>query len=199
MALPAEPAPHLGVLVPVKAFAEAKIRLAGVLPAPERSELARRMAERVVAAASPLPVAVVCDDAGVRTWAEGLGARVIWRPGRGLNGAVTDGVVSLAEMGYQRVIVAHADLPLATSLAWVADFDGVSLVPDRREDGTNVAVVPASAAFPFAYGPGSFARHRRAAERLGLPVRVVRDAALAWDVDVPADLDFDPPLEQPCP
>ena len=50
------------VLVPVKAFAAAKGRLAGVLDGPGRAALARSMAEVVVAAAAPLPVVVVCDD-----------------------------------------------------------------------------------------------------------------------------------------
>src|SRR5262245_30896569 len=150
------------------------------------------MATQVVAAAGPLPVAVVCDDDEVRAWAEEHGARVVWCPGRGLNGAVVDGVAALAADGVDQVVVAHADLPLATSLAWVADHhDGVTLVPDRRDDGTNVACVPSRSGFAFAYGPGSFDRHRAEAERLGLAVRIVRDPALGSDVAVPADLDFD--------
>jgi 2-phospho-L-lactate guanylyltransferase (CobY/MobA/RfbA family) len=35
---------------------------------------------------------------------------------------------------------------------------------------------------------GSFTRHRALAASLGLSVRVVRDAALGRDVDLPADL-----------
>jgi 2-phospho-L-lactate/phosphoenolpyruvate guanylyltransferase len=85
-------------------------------------------------------------------------------------------------------VVAHADLPLATRLDWVADFPGVTLVPDRRLDGTNVLAVPTHAGFTFAYGPGSFARHRTVAQACGLPARIVRDDRLAWDVDLPADL-----------
>jgi 2-phospho-L-lactate guanylyltransferase len=188
------------VLVPVKAFAEAKARLAPALTQPEREALARRMAAHVVSAAAPLPVAVVCDDAVVRAWAESVGAQVVWRPGRGLNAAVQDGVEALAREGFDRVVVAHADLPLATSLAWVADGDGVTLIPDRRDDGTNAACVPATAGFRFAYGPGSFVRHIAEARRLGLSLRVVRDAALGWDVDVPDDLGFDhSAFGAPCP
>jgi 2-phospho-L-lactate guanylyltransferase len=90
-----------------------------------------------------------------------------------------------------RAIVAHADLPLARDLGGLLTVgDGVVLVPDRHADGTNVAVVPTTAGFRFAYGPGSFARHRVEAERLGLDVAVVRDARLGWDVDRPADLDL---------
>jgi 2-phospho-L-lactate guanylyltransferase len=85
--------------------------------------------------------------------------------------------------------VAHGDLPRARGLADLAGGEGATLVPDRRRDGTNVAVVPAGAGFRFSYGPGSFARHVAEAERLGLPVRVVDDPRLAFDVDWPADLD----------
>ena len=176
------------VVVPVKAFTAAKLRLAGVLEPAERAALARRMAGVVVSAAAPLHVVVVCDDEAVRDWALDLGARVVWCPERGLNGAVADGVAHLAAEGVDRAIVAHADLPLATRLDWVADFPGVTLVPDRRRDGTNVAAVPTGAGFAFHYGGGSFAAHRAEAARLGLPARLVSDPFLAWDVDLPADL-----------
>jgi 2-phospho-L-lactate/phosphoenolpyruvate guanylyltransferase len=49
--------------------------------------------------------------------------------------------------------------------------------------------VPVDVPFRFAYGPGSFRRHAAEARRLGLGFRVVRDADLAFDVDVPDDLD----------
>ena len=180
--------PRTAVLVPVKAFSRAKLRLAPALDPAARAQLARRMAETVLLAAGDLPVAVVCDDDDVSTWARQAGAEVIWRPGRGLNGAVDDGVAALAGQGVERVVVAHGDLPLALELGWVARFPGVTLVPDRRDDGTNVASVPATSRFRFAYGPGSFRRHAAVARRLGLAVRVVREPRLGWDVDVPDDL-----------
>jgi 2-phospho-L-lactate guanylyltransferase len=176
------------VVVPVKAFSAAKVRLAGALEPAERAALARRMAGVVVAAAAPLPVVVVCDDDEVREWAEGAGATVVWCPARGLNGAVADGVAALRASGVETAIVAHADLPLATRLDWVGHFPGVTLVPDRRRDGSNVVAVPAGAGFGFSYGAGSFARHRAEAARLGLAARIVHDPFLAWDVDLPADL-----------
>ena len=178
------------VLVPVKAFSRAKVRLAPALPAPERAALARTMAERVLRAAGSLRVAVVCDDDDVADWAREQGAEVVWTPGKGLNGAVTAGVAHLAEAGVQQVVVAHADLPMADDLTWAAAFDGVTVVPDRHDDGTNVISVPAASGFVFSYGPASFPRHVAEAGRLGLPVRIERRADLAWDVDVPADLDY---------
>lgn len=178
----------VAVLVPVKSFAEAKVRLAPALAPDERRALAKAMAERVLAARRRLPAAVVCDDLEVADWARSQGVLVVWEPGQGLNRAVEAGVAQLASLGVEKVIVAHADLPLAADLTWVADYDGVTLVPDRFDDGTNVACVPANGLFRFSYGPGSFARHVAEAERLGLSLQVVHEPTLGWDVDVPADL-----------
>jgi 2-phospho-L-lactate guanylyltransferase len=87
-------------------------------------------------------------------------------------------------------VIAHADLPFATTFDHVVGTaDEVVIVPCHRNDGTPVLSVPVSAPFQFSYGDGSFARHRAEAERLGLPLRIVRDDALAFDVDVPADLE----------
>jgi len=176
------------VLIPVKAFADGKARLAPTLDRAGRAELSRLMATRVLEAAAPLPVAVVCDDAAVARWAQENGALVLPEPGRGLNGAVEAGVDRLAALGASEVMVAHADLPMAHGLAQLAGFEGVTLVPDRRDDGTNVVCIPVGASFGFSYGPGSFARHRAEARRLGLPFRVIRQPDLAWDVDEPADI-----------
>jgi len=178
------------VLVPIKAFSQAKFRLASALAAGPRAALARDMAERVLEAAGELPVTVVCEDHDVAAWARERRASVVWARGLGLNGAVELGVETLGEQGFRQVIVAHADLPLASELSGLADFPGITLVPDRRHDGTNVACIPTRAGFRFGYGPGSFARHRSEAERLKVPLRVLREPLLAWDVDLPEDLDF---------
>lgn len=183
------PGPAVAVLIPVKAFAEAKLRLAPALGAAERAELARNMAAHVVQSAAPLPVAVVCDDGGVRDWADSVGAEVVWCPGTGLNGAVRSGVAHLRNAGYHRVIVAHGDLPLAGPLAPLGDWPGITLVPDRRNDGTNVIALPSDCLFEFSYGKDSFARHLEEAQRLRCSLRILRDPSLGLDIDLPDDLD----------
>ncbi|MGA2210369.1 MAG: 2-phospho-L-lactate guanylyltransferase [Acidimicrobiales bacterium] len=176
------------LLVPVKSFQTAKLRLAPVLNAGERAALARSLATGVLGAAGGLERNVVCDDEEVAEWARAQGARVIWTPGLGLSGAVQAGVATLGARGATLVVVAHGDLPNAGPLEGLGAEGRVTLVPDFRSDGTNVAVVPASAGFRFSYGPGSFGRHRAEAARLGLACDVVHDERLAADVDVPADL-----------
>jgi 2-phospho-L-lactate guanylyltransferase len=176
------------VLVPVKAFTDAKARLAAVLEDGERERLARWTSERVLAAAGELPTYVACDDEAVASWARQHGATILWHPGVGLNAAVNNSVAALREAGVTDVIVAHGDLPRVHSLAAVAEPGTLTLVPDRHGDGTNVVGVPTAMPFQFAYGPGSFRRHLDAAIGAGLSVRVRRDPLLALDIDTPSDL-----------
>ena len=176
------------VLVPVKRFGAAKRRLAGVLDVDQRAALARWLADRVVLAARPLPTFVACDDDDVATWADGAGAEVLWSPGLGLNGAVDAGRATIAGKGFDHIVIAHSDLPLAHDLAGVAAPRTVTLVPDRRSDGTNVMAVPVDVDLPAAYGAASFTHHLSVAMAAGARVEVRRDPRLALDVDNPDDV-----------
>lgn len=180
-----------GAVIPIRAFALGKARLAASLDGAERAALGRRWAEQVVDAAGELPVVVVVSsDPDVCTWATDLHLDVLDDPGS-LDAAATVGRDHLRALGCTRVVVAHADLPRAHDLARLtrdASQPVVALVPCHRDDGTPVLSVPAAADFHFAYGPGSFRRHAAEARRSGLGLRVVRDRDLAFDVDVPDDL-----------
>jgi 2-phospho-L-lactate guanylyltransferase len=180
-----------GVVIPVRAFALGKARLAEQLDDATRADLARRLADRVAAAAGEIPTVVVSSATDVRDWARGRGLDVVDDPGT-LDDAAVVGRQWVATRGLARAVIAHADLPLAVTLAPLAR-DGaqpvVAMVPCHRDDGTTVMSVPTDVEFRFAYGPGSFRRHAAEARRLGLGFRVVRDAELAFDVDVPDDLD----------
>jgi 2-phospho-L-lactate/phosphoenolpyruvate guanylyltransferase len=180
-----------GVVVPIRSFVDAKVRLAASLSETDRAELARDCAGRVLDAASPLTVVVVTKAPEVARWAASAGVEVVPDPGLGLDAAAAAGRAHLLAAGVARCIVAHADLPFATSLLALAD-DGdrpiVTLVPCHRDDGTNVCAVPTDLPFGFAYGEGSFRRHAAEARRLGAAVRVLRRADLAFDIDVPEDL-----------
>jgi 2-phospho-L-lactate guanylyltransferase len=178
----------VAVLVPVKRFGAAKGRLAPALLPDQRAELARWMAAGVVAAAGELPVFVACDDEGVRTWAEDRGATVLWGPGLGLNGAIDDGVADLTRRGYDHVVIVHADLPLPGHLVSVPRPGVVTLVPDRRRDGTNAMAFPTNEPVTAGYGAGSFRRHLADALARGSTVEVRHDVELSLDVDTPADL-----------
>ena len=174
--------------MPIRGFSGGKSRLEAL--GPERAWLASEMAGRVLAAAGPLPVVVVTSAREVRAWAAACGVPVIDDPGS-LDLAAVAGVAWVRSRGLPRAVIAHADLPLAAGLDRLAR-DGsrpvVAAVPCHRDDGTPVLSVPSGTAFGFAYGPGSFRRHAAEARRLRLGFRVVRDRALAFDVDDARDL-----------
>ena len=179
------------VVIPIRSFDGGKSRLGATLDPARRAGLLQAMAENVVAAAGTMPVAVVSNAREVRKWAGTLGLTVLDDPGT-LDLAAAAGLGWAGGAGFGRVVVAHADLPLATSLAPVA-ADGlrpvVTAVPCHRDDGTPVLSLPVAAAgFVFAYGPGSFRRHAAAARAAGLAFRVRRDGRLGRDVDAPEDL-----------
>lgn len=178
------------VLIPIRSFTDAKSRLAGVLDTDERRRLSMWMAQQVVHAAGNLPTRIVTDDTGVIEWARARRLEVLAIEARGLNPSVAAAVRRASDLGFGRVIVAHADLPAAADLTGL-DRAGVCIAPDRDHDGSNVMCVPTDSGFEFAYGAGSFARHCAEAHRLGLPLTIVDDDSLAWDVDDPCDLPDD--------
>ena len=188
--MPSRSQPDAGIVVPLRSFTLGKARLAEVLSESERETLARSMAESVVQAAAARPVVIVSSAPEVVAWARDHGCDVVDDPGS-LDAAAAAGRSWALDRGLARYAVVHADLPLARSLdAVVADGDApvAVIVPDHRDDGTPVLSLPTGVEFTFAYGPGSAARHADEARHRSLAVRIVRDPALAFDVDVAADL-----------
>jgi 2-phospho-L-lactate guanylyltransferase len=188
--MPSQSRDDAGIVVPLRSFTLGKARLSAVLSEPEREALARSMAECVVTAAGPRPVVVVSSAPEVIAWAREHDCDVVDDPGS-LDAAAAAGRKWAEDRGLSRYAVVHADLPLARSLDAVVN-DGAApvavIVPDHRDDGTPVLSLPTTVPFTFAYGPNSAARHVAEAERRALTVRIVRDAALGFDVDVADDL-----------
>jgi 2-phospho-L-lactate guanylyltransferase len=135
---------------------------------------------------------IVSSADDVRAWASRHGVTSIDDPAS-LDRAAAAGASWCADQGLVRAIVAHADLPRAPvggliPLAADASIPIATVIPCHRDDGTPVLSIPIATRFSFSYGPGSFRRHLASARKAGLAVRVVRDAALGFDVDVPDDL-----------
>ena len=180
---------RLAVLVPVKRFTAAKGRLTGVLTDADRAALARWMASRVVDVVAEVPTFVACDDDDVAEWARQRGAQVIWGADLGLNGAVDDGVERIIADGFDHLLITHADLARPAGLLDVAHPGRITLVPDRRHDGTNVMSFPARTPLRASYGGDSFARHLEQALAFdGVELEVRSDTDLSLDLDTRRDL-----------
>jgi 2-phospho-L-lactate guanylyltransferase len=179
-------------LVPVKALAEAKGRLAPAVGPLQRRLLAIAMFEDVVAALQAVPAlaapVVVSPDREVWRRADALGCRVVEEPpGAGdLNGALTAAAKRVGN-GSPLLVVA-ADLPLASAAGLervlAAARAPVAVVPSVDGGGTNVLAWRDPASFAPSFGPGSAARH------LAVPGALrVEDPGLSLDVDTPEDLE----------
>jgi 2-phospho-L-lactate guanylyltransferase len=177
-------------LVPLKALAEAKGRLAPEVGPLQRRLLAIAMFEDVVAALQAVPgldrPVVVSPDREVWRRADALGCRVVEEPpGAGdLNGALA--AAAAATNGSALVVVA-ADLPLASAAGLervlAAATAPVAVVPSHDGGGTNVLAWRDPASFAPSFGPASAARH------LAVPGAVrVDEPGLALDVDTADDL-----------
>jgi 2-phospho-L-lactate guanylyltransferase len=185
-------------LIPVKDFADAKKRLAGVLTQGERSALAEAMLRDVVVAATgaaEVDRVVLLGGADARRLAGEENARWLDDGGaRGLNAALTAAVGAVTVDGIERVFVLPGDLPtvqtadLDTLLA--CHRDGLTLNPATRDGGTNALVISPPDKLPFCFGPDSARRHLAAALEAGVPAQAVSLPAFTHDVDDPDDLEW---------
>jgi 2-phospho-L-lactate/phosphoenolpyruvate guanylyltransferase len=177
-------------LVPLKALAAAKGRLAPELGPLQRRLLAIAMFEDVIAALQAVPglgvPVVVSPDREVWRRADALGCRVVEEPpGAGdLNAALAAAAASLGDRS--ALLVVAADLPLASAAGLRLVLEAaapVAVVPSHDGGGTNVLAWRDPASFAPSFGPSSAVRH------LAVPGAVrVDEPGLALDVDTAADL-----------
>jgi 2-phospho-L-lactate guanylyltransferase len=177
-------------LVPLKALAEAKGRLAPAVGPLQRRLLVIAMFEDVIAALQAVPAlaapVVVSPDREVWRRADAMGCRVVEEPpGPGdLNGALA---AAAAAGDGEALLVVAADLPLASAAGLervlAAAEAPVAVVPSADGGGTNVLAWRDPATFAPSFGADSAARH------LAVPGAVrVDDPELSLDVDTVEDL-----------
>jgi 2-phospho-L-lactate guanylyltransferase len=180
----------VAVVIPIKAFEQAKDRLSGVLSTDQRALLARTTALGVLESVRGASVFVVCDNLEVSQWATSHGATVVDQSQPGLNAAVQEGISAAHE--YERVMIVHSDLPLPSRLRELLGSsvasNTVTIVPDRHHDGTNVLIIPSGVGFTCHYGANSFEAHLAEATKLELAIEIIEDDELALDIDTPDDL-----------
>jgi 2-phospho-L-lactate/phosphoenolpyruvate guanylyltransferase len=183
-------------ILPVKSFAAAKQRLAGLLDAGSRQALAQAMFADVLASLRRVPgldsVVVVTADRAARSAALGERVRVL-RDTReaGQSPAALIGIREAEAAGVDRVLLVPGDTPLldpAEVEVLLERAPAVTIVPDRHGTGTNALVLSPPSAIEPSFGPGSFARHKAAAEAAGVRHSIQRIPTLMLDVDTPEDL-----------
>lgn len=180
------------IVIPIKALADCKTRLAPALDDRARRELVTRMFQQTFAAASETgdPVLLLGPSRhGMPTNIPLLGD-----PGQGLNAALAVAKKAAIAANVDRLVLLSADLPTIDSsdVRSLTQLEGaaVGIAPDLALVGTNALSLPLpqAADWRFGFGPASFAAHEQEAERCGLhSVRIFR-RGLALDVDRVEDL-----------
>jgi 2-phospho-L-lactate/phosphoenolpyruvate guanylyltransferase len=183
-------------ILPVKSFGAAKQRLAAALGGESRRDLARAMFSDVLASLRQVDgldaVAVVTADPAAEAAARGDGVLVLRDTAEaGQSAAASIGIAHALADGFERVLLVPGDTPLldpreVTSLLDVSR--AVSIVPDRHGAGTNALVLSPPDAIAPSFGPGSLARHVKAAEAAGVAAAVAELPTLMLDVDTGDDL-----------
>jgi 2-phospho-L-lactate guanylyltransferase len=185
-------------ILPVRSLADGKSRLSPLLDAGERARLNEQLFAQTLDCLAAYPgaastfVASGSAEVLVRARQSGMAA-VADPPGGGLNEAVAAATTAARARGARGIFVLPVDLPLLTAaglrdlLAQAAPAPVCLLVPDRRGAGTNLIYQFPIRLASYAFGDGSFARHRLAAQAAGLQVLVRREPSFALDLDLPAD------------
>jgi 2-phospho-L-lactate guanylyltransferase len=184
-------------VVPVKDLWGTKSRLKPILNPGARAGLTLYMMGRVVSAirgAGVENVCVVSPDCIVLDEARKRGATPLLQESRGLNPALEEGRHWVMERGAPSLLVLPADLPLLDAedvsavMESVRETSSVTISPDGVHTGTNALLLRPPEALPFAFGPGSYEAHLRAAQERGLDFRVCERPHLAFDLDTTEDL-----------
>lgn len=188
----------IDVVVPMKALAQAKSRLAAVLEPQQRQQLAVTMLTHVLRVITALPnvarAVVVTADPLVERLAQQYRALVVPDPGSDLNGALEAARVELQQRGATALMVLPADLPLiqvsdVQALIAAVPTRGIVLVP-AHDGGTNALLLrPLDLPLRFCFGVNSYQQHRRLAEIAGINVVTITNPQLTLDIDNPEDLD----------
>jgi 2-phospho-L-lactate/phosphoenolpyruvate guanylyltransferase len=189
---------EIWAVIPVKDAALAKQRLTDALSPRLRKDLALAMFQDVLDAVAAVPelhgIAVVTADRNVAEIAQRAGAEV-WPEGAhdGHTGAVSAAAWRLAAAS-STMLTLPGDIPLVSRV----DISGVlaahlpasafTIVPAWDERGSNAIVCSPADVVPLRFGPDSYFPHLAAARAVGLTPTVVRNGAIALDIDEPSDL-----------
>ena len=190
------------ILIPVKGFRAAKQRLAAVLTAEERLELARTMLEDVLGALADCvncpPVNVITSDSEVQKVAARFGCGVISDGGAtSETEAVAVATQACVDRSATGILVVPGDIPLVEAGEVRAVLEALPehskapaavLVPARDGRGTNAALLRPPGLIDLRFGNDSFEPHLRAVKEKSQFVNVLRFPGIGLDIDNPADL-----------
>jgi 2-phospho-L-lactate/phosphoenolpyruvate guanylyltransferase len=187
-------------IVPVKKFENSKMRLSPMLTLEERVTLSSLMLDDTLSVLTHVQllqeVLVVSGDTRAEEIAIGHGAKFLHEEkDNGVNSAVMLGDEYAVKQGGDATMVIPQDLPfldhaevgLACAMA-ENESKCIVICPSLRYDGTNLLIRKPSYVIKTYYDTNSYEMHVKAAENLGVPVKLLNSKKLMFDIDIPADV-----------
>lgn len=188
------------VIIPVKPFARAKSRLSTALTQEQRQQLAETLMRHTINVVREIPqiagVLVISRDTKALAIAREANAHTVQESGAPeLNNALMRATQVVIGWRAEAVLILPADLPLISSediLSMInlgREENTVVIATDRAQDGTNAMLIRPPGLIPYAYGQGSFERHKSLAREAGAQVLMYHSERVVLDIDVPTDLE----------
>jgi 2-phospho-L-lactate/phosphoenolpyruvate guanylyltransferase len=190
----------LWAIIPVKPLKRGKSRLSSILSESERTTLNQSMLVNTLKTLKSISeietVLVVSRDPSALAIAREWDARTVLEDGNPeLNTALRRAALVAQAYHANELLVLPADLPLMKAehvkefLGLAKNIPEIIIAPDRRNDGTNALYINPANLIDFYYGPGSYEKHKKAAERAGAAITVVEKEEFGLDLDLPEDLE----------
>ena len=189
------------IVIPVKAFPDAKSRLATCFSPADRAAMAEALCADIFDVVGQVRgidrVFVVSSESRALTWAGQMGWDIVVESSQDSETAAVDAVCRHAQAcGVRALLRIPTDIPLVRSsdieeiFAVLTGSKGCVIVPSRDGTGTNALLRSPPALFPSHFGQNSFERHVAAARSAGVKANILRNSRIALDIDEAADVEL---------
>ncbi len=185
------------VIVPVKAFKDAKLRLREVLSPEQRARFSYLMLSDILqtlhSSDDVKGITLVSSDESVKTLADRYQTEFLPTAlDQGYSHDAMRAIASLSQRGINSAAIIPADVPQLshTDLSCLkrGHDRGIILCPAVMDGGTNGLLFDLPLSMPLMFGKDSLHKFTRAALDNNIPVRTERIAGLERDIDRPEDL-----------
>jgi 2-phospho-L-lactate/phosphoenolpyruvate guanylyltransferase len=183
-------------IVPVKALAVSKKRLATILSPKERADLTLSMLEDVLNTVRIAEIAltvVISPDPIVERIAKKTNSTFLYEKQIGLNNALDQATKWLSKKGLNSILILPSDIPLIspediTGILGLATEEKSVVLSSSRNGGTNALFKKPANLVPTFFGPNSFNRHVKESLIRNVKPKIYESTRIGLDIDSSEDL-----------
>ena len=191
----------LWALIPIKPLRRGKSRLASSMTAEEREFLNEKLLTRTIRCLKKITeideIAVISHDPSALHISRELGVKTIQESrNTDINQALRKATQAMQASDASKLLIIPADLPLIMPeditelLSKSQKAEEIIISPDRKLCGTNALFTNPVGILDYDFGLWSFRKHIEQAERKKIHVEIYTNDRIAFDLDLPEDLEI---------